>query len=77
MKNTIDCIAYASSHPWLKKGFSKLKKEEIYIIENFLNLNIDKEEAIFKCNRLFMDREKTKNYTTVMEIISSCITYRY
>lgn len=77
MKNTQDCISYASTHPWLKKGFSKLKKEEIQIIVDFLDLGIDKETAVFKCNRLFIDREKTKNYTTVLEIISSCITYRY
>lgn len=77
MKTTEDCINYASTHAWLKKGFSKLKKEEITIIVNFLDLKIDKETAVFKCNRLFIDREKTKNFTTVLEIISSCITYRY
>lgn len=77
MKNTKDCLDYVSTHAWLKKGFSKLKKDEIEIIVNFLDLEIDKETAVFRCNRLFVDREKTKNYTAVLEIISSCITYRY
>jgi hypothetical protein len=77
MKNTKDCLDYVSSHAWLKKGFSKLKKDEIKMIEDFLELSFDKNEAAIKCNRLFMDRQKTKNFTTVLEIVSACIAYRY
>lgn len=77
MKSTHECIKYVSSHPWHKKGFSKLKQNEIEFIVNFLNIDMEKVDAMIKCNRIFVDREKTKNFTTVLEIISVCITYRY
>jgi len=71
-------INFLKNHPWLGRGFSKLNKKEIEILENFLSEDFEsRDEAMQACNRLFMDKEKTKNFTTVIEMASSAITHRF
>lgn len=77
MKSTDECISYVSTHPWHKKGFSKLREKDLVIIREFLDMPISKEDASIKNNRLFIDQEKPKNFTIILEIISVCISYRY
>ena len=69
-------IEYIKSHPWLKKGYAKLRKDEIDIITEFFARQwVSFDDAMMACNRMFVDRPKTKNFTTVMELVSSAITH--
>lgn len=72
-------ISFISSHPYLKKGFDKLKKSEIDIFVGFFDIDYsDKSNAMQACNRMFMDKsEKPKNWTTIMELVSSVISHHY
>jgi hypothetical protein len=78
MKTVNECLEYAANHPWLKKSFSKLKKHEVAILVNFLAIDFaNKDEAMKACNRMFIDKEKTKNWTSISEVASGCITHRF
>jgi hypothetical protein len=78
MKSTKECLEYASNHAWLSKGFKKLNAAEISLVTEFLNRDFpSKSDAMLAVNRIFLELEKTKNWTTVVEIASTCITHRY
>jgi hypothetical protein len=79
MKTTQDCIAYISTHPWIKKSFAKLNKADIDFIIAFFNRDItNRDDAMLICNRLFMDQvNKPKNWKIISELISCGITFRY
>ena len=71
-------VTYCSCHPWLKKSFSKLRKDDFAIIEQFLGINYaSKDDAMYACNRLFLNNPRTKNYLCVLETLSGFITHSY
>lgn len=71
-------IEYLSSHPWLSRGLKKLKKPELVILQDFISRRFDsKDLAMEACNRIFLDKPKPKNFTTILELASACIVYRY
>lgn len=78
MKYT-DSINYISNHPYLKKGFNKLKKSEVDVFVKFFETEyLDKSNAMQACNRMFMDKtDKPKNWSTIMELVSSVISHHY
>ena len=79
MKTVTECISYLSTHPWLKKGYAKLKKEEVALLTSFLeNSSTDKGQAMDQVNRMFLDKKTLpKNWTTISELASSAVTYRF
>lgn len=79
MKNTPECLEFVRSHPWLSKGFAKLKKADLVIITEFLDRDFaSKSDAMVACNRIFVDAaNRPKQWTTILEIISAIITHRY
>jgi len=58
-------------HPWLKRSFIKLTKKELEICINFLNetKDISKDEFAIKTVRLFLDKEKPKNWKFIEELL--------
>jgi hypothetical protein len=71
-------IDYCSSHAWLKKSFSKLRKDDFVIIEKFLSIEFQsKDDAMSACNRIFLNNPRTKNWLCVMETLSGFITHSY
>jgi hypothetical protein len=71
-------IAYCSGHAWLKKSYSKLRKDDFAVIKKFLDIEYkDKNDAMFACNRIFLNSPKTKNWLCVMETLSGFITHSY
>lgn len=71
--NRIEAIESAFNHPFLKKGFIKLKKDEIEFCFSFIkeNMDIDADKFEFKINRIFLDKEiKPKNWKIITELLS-------
>jgi len=79
MKTTEDCIKYLSTHPWLSKGFNKLKQSEKILLADFLDLKFsDKSAAFTASNRMFMDKiDKPKNHLIISELISCALSFRF
>lgn len=78
MKTTTQIIEHLKSHPYLKKGFSKLKASEITLIEELLNSSEDKDALAIKANRMFMDKsDKPKNWKIISEMASCAISYKF
>jgi hypothetical protein len=63
-------------HPFRDKFLRKLTKNDLKIIESFLNdiCNLDKNKQHEICNRMFLDKEKPKNCRIIQEICSLIIT---
>jgi hypothetical protein len=63
------------SHPWLRKVFAKLTKDERELCERFLveRKLLSKDKLIYDVNRMFLDREKPKHWTHVMELLTNAI----
>jgi hypothetical protein len=56
----------------------KLKKDEQHLFnEAALQLPADKNEAEYKINRLFLDKEKPKNWTIICELLSIYNTIKH
>lgn len=71
-------INFCSSHPWLKKSFFKFKNDDFEMIKNFCKNHFkNKNEAMIACNRIFLDKRKTKNWTCVMETLSAFISHTF
>lgn len=79
MRTTEDCMKFLSTHPWLSKGFKKLKQEEKLILADFLDLKIiDKPQALLQANKMFLDKpSKPKNHLIISELISCAIMFRF
>lgn len=60
-------------HPWLGKSFKKLKKSDLEICFKFLKdfESLDKNDFEFKLNRLFLDKDKPKNWMIISELLSN------
>lgn len=61
------------THPWLRKLYNKLKKEEILICYKFIKTNelLNQSDFEIAINRMFLDnKNKPKNYTLILELLS-------
>ena len=70
-KRMIKFLSY-KDHPMLGKQFKKLKLEDTFLIYEFLTANISdsKDQLEQKINRLFIDKEKPKNWKIICELLS-------
>lgn len=74
-KNSINAI---KNHPVIKKSFDKLNSKELLIVNCFFERKYEsKNEAMILANRLFLDKERTRNWTSVIEVISSVIFHHF
>lgn len=65
-------LNWASSHPWFERLYLKLKKDDIKIMVDFLemNLNLNKGDFEFKLNRLFLyNPNKSKRWKEISELL--------
>lgn len=72
--NRQESLELTFNHPYLKKGFLRLSKDEIAFCLNFIkeNENSDPDTFEFKINRIFMDKaEKSKNWKIITELLSA------
>lgn len=62
------------THPWLKKVYGKLTAQDLKCCLSFLdeNVSLDKGEFELAVNRMFLDREKPKNFPIILELLTCC-----
>lgn len=72
-------IEYIKTHPWHKKVFKKLGANDIEVASSFFNKTFNsKGDAVFACNRYFMDKpNKPIRWKEIQEVISCIITHHY
>lgn len=60
------------THPWLKKSFATLKANELEMARAFLELHseLDCGAFEFQVNRMFLDKDKPRNYRAILELLS-------
>lgn len=76
--NRTESLEITFKHPFLKKGFIKLKKEEIDFCYDFITKNSDTnpDEFEYRLNRFFLDIElKPKNWKIILELLSCSNTF--
>jgi len=63
------------THPMFGKSFKKLTPKDLDFCRDLLvsTLNMDKNAFASKVVRLWLDKEKPKNWTRIEEILLSCI----
>jgi hypothetical protein len=61
-----------SFHPWLKKSFNRLSAKEKQIAVDFIIAHdfLDKPNFELAVNRMFLEKERTKNWTIISELLS-------
>lgn len=59
------------SHAWLGRLYKKLTADDLNLCIDFINQNweLDKNDFEKKVNRLFLDKEKTKNWKLITELL--------
>lgn len=59
------------THPWFSKLLKRLTKKEVLLAEAFIMENEDLNRGDFdlKMNRLFLDKEKPKNWAIILELL--------
>jgi hypothetical protein len=74
-----ESLEYVASHPWLKRVYSKLKCDDIDVIDDFFKADFkDIDEAMLACNRMFMDIPiKPKRWAIILEVCSCTITHHF
>lgn len=72
-KNRLVIFGELRTHPWYGKFFQKLGVLNIADAQEFIieNLEDSVEDFEYKLNRLFLDREKPKEYTRILELLSA------
>lgn len=62
-----------SKHAWLQKVYARLKKSDLSLVEGFIleHDHLDKEKFELAVNRMFLEKEKPKNWTLVLELLSN------
>jgi hypothetical protein len=63
--------SYATHH-WLKKSYKRLSTDEISAAHAFIadNAALSRAEFELAINRMFMFRDKPKNWTTIVELLT-------
>jgi hypothetical protein len=59
-------------HPWLGKIFKKLSAKELSLARAFLNIHYGASKGDFEwaVQRMFLDKEKPKNFSIIMELLT-------
>lgn len=72
MSKRLEAIQRYASHPWLSRVYAKLSADELSVIETFIQANDSLDKGAFEkaVNRLFVDRPKTKHWTSVCELLT-------
>ena len=62
------------THPWLHKSYKRLSNSDREIALSFIKENKELDRGAFeqKVNRLFLDREKPKNFSIILELLMCC-----
>lgn len=70
----LDIFNSYKEHAWYGKLYNKLSVGDIKIAETFLNENelLDNIKYDLAVNRLFLDKEKPKNWKIITELLSGC-----
>lgn len=73
--NRIDKFGSFKNHHMLKKSYKKLNLNDLDFCIRFLNENakLDKNEIATKIVRLYIDKEKPKNWKEIEELLISSI----
>lgn len=58
-------------HPWFQRLISRLTRKEVLLAEGFLieNEALNRNDFDFKMNRLFLDKEKPRNWAIILELL--------
>jgi hypothetical protein len=61
-------------HAWLKKVYARLNASDKAMIERFIadNDGLDKHNFEFAINRMFLDKNRPKNYKLILELLTCC-----
>jgi hypothetical protein len=61
-----------AEHAWLNKAFKKLSKAERDIATDFIKTNdyLGKYDFELAINRMFIDKEKPKNFSIILELLA-------
>jgi hypothetical protein len=59
------------NHPWFQKLTRRLTSKERLLAEAFISENeaLGRAQFEFKLNRLFLDKEKPKNWAIILELL--------
>jgi len=59
-------------HAWLKKVYGRLSQNDILMAVEFIGLNdeLNKLDFEFKINRMFLDKQRPKNYKEILELLT-------
>lgn len=59
-------------HPWYGPRINKLKKPELMMMGDFIEENgeLETNEFVHKVNRMFINKEKPKNWAMIMEMLT-------
>lgn len=71
MLNRTDLFLNLQFHPWFKKAFKKLNDKEKKIALDFIanHNHLDKGSFELAINRMFLDQEKPKNWSIILELL--------
>ena len=63
------------SHPWFNKLYKKLKKDELELCLSLLvdTKELDKNTFAHKTVRLWLDKDKPKNWKHMEELLLACL----
>jgi hypothetical protein len=63
-----------STHAWLHKAYNRLSRQEVQLAIDFIIENdpLDKGAFELKVNRMFIDKDKPKNFTVILELLTCC-----
>lgn len=63
-------------HPWLGRVFVRLSKADLAFMESFCveNAALGKDDFEKRVNRMFLDRERPKNWKLILELLANCNT---
>ena len=71
----LNTLKSLEKHPWLGRSFAVLSKRERSLMYDFVRDTelLNKDEYAHAAMRLFLDREKPKNWSRIEEILISVL----
>lgn len=74
MEDRLKTFKSYAIHPWLYRVYSRLSAQDRAIATEFIesHVHLDKGAFELKVNRMFMDKEKPKNYKEILELLTCC-----
>lgn len=69
----LEAFRSLEQHPWSSRIFKKLKENDVNFCISFIEKNngLNKLDFEYAVNRIFIDKEKTKNWKIISEILIS------